>query len=266
MVLGKYTSAFDHFTGKAPQSPTTLATSKHIMEFYNIRQTPSFGLISPGKHTVMPDTSHIEHLNEQPKGYRSDHEALDGKHHDRDDQHNRNRHHVHFPFHRRTYNHNIPLHENRQSESVSDDLPYIPATEVEKADGKDGSPICKFSRATLQDNNPFRCVYIDRSTGVVIDNTVYDVTSFAHEHPGGAMPLKNLAGMSCSCRSWSFYKFSTVVSKLMTVPGQFHKIHSNKTLEAYGSRLRIGRTTGVPNPHKQPRAGLIRQLWQSYHF
>lgn len=38
-------------------------------------------------------------------------------------------------------------------------------------------------------------------TGIVIDDVVYNVTEFASEHPGGAMPLMNLAGTSCSCKS-----------------------------------------------------------------
>lgn len=38
-------------------------------------------------------------------------------------------------------------------------------------------------------------------TGIVIDDVVYNVTEFASQHPGGAMPMMNLAGTSCSCKS-----------------------------------------------------------------
>ncbi|KAJ9209266.1 hypothetical protein DTO166G4_9139 [Paecilomyces variotii] len=80
---------------------------------------------------------------------------------------------------------------------------------------------------------------------IVIDNIVYDVTKFSNVHPGGEMPLKNFAGQSCS---W-----------------QFHKIHSRKTLETYGEKLKIGRTGDVPNPYKEERPGISRQLWKSHH-
>ncbi|OJJ38793.1 hypothetical protein ASPWEDRAFT_36462 [Aspergillus wentii DTO 134E9] len=66
-------------------------------------------------------------------------------------------------------------HETAQA---TDHLPHIPASQVQAADGKNGSRLW-----------------------IVIDDIVYDVTEFCRRHPGGEMPLRHFAGQSCS---WQF--------------------------------------------------------------
>lgn len=45
-------------------------------------------------------------------------------------------------------------------------------------------------------NNPDKGMYI------IVDSTVYDVTKFADEHPGGAKILKRVAGKDASKQFW----------------------------------------------------------------
>lgn len=45
-------------------------------------------------------------------------------------------------------------------------------------------------------NNPDKGMYI------IIDNSVYDVTKFVDEHPGGAKILKRVAGKDASKQFW----------------------------------------------------------------
>ncbi|KAL1962365.1 hypothetical protein VTN77DRAFT_9778 [Rasamsonia byssochlamydoides] len=88
-------------------------------------------------------------------------------------------------------------------------LPFIDATEVRKRDGKNHSRLW-----------------------IVIDDIVYDCSSFVHKHPGGEMPIRNFAGKSCS---W-----------------QFHRVHGSGHLKMYAEAFRVGRTEGVENPYPEP--------------
>lgn len=42
----------------------------------------------------------------------------------------------------------------------------------------------------------------DKGMYIIVDNTVYDVTKFVDEHPGGAKILKRVAGKDASKQFW----------------------------------------------------------------
>jgi len=55
---------------------------------------------------------------------------------------------------------------------------------------------------------------------ITIDSTVYDVSGFVNEHPGGAKILKRVAGKDASKQFW--------------------KYHNESVLKKYSSRLKVG--------------------------
>ncbi|EXJ88708.1 cytochrome b5 [Capronia coronata CBS 617.96] len=55
---------------------------------------------------------------------------------------------------------------------------------------------------------------------IIIDGSVYDVTNFVDEHPGGAKILKRVAGKDASKQFW--------------------KYHNESVLKKYGPKLKIG--------------------------
>jgi len=55
---------------------------------------------------------------------------------------------------------------------------------------------------------------------IIIDETVYDVTNFVDEHPGGAKILKRVCGKDASKQFW--------------------KYHNESVLKKYASKLKIG--------------------------
>jgi len=55
---------------------------------------------------------------------------------------------------------------------------------------------------------------------IIIDGTVYDVTNFVDEHPGGAKILKRVAGKDASKQFW--------------------KYHNESVLKKYAPKLKIG--------------------------
>ncbi|KIV91810.1 putative cytochrome b5 [Exophiala mesophila] len=55
---------------------------------------------------------------------------------------------------------------------------------------------------------------------LIVDGTVYDVTNFVDEHPGGAKILKRVAGKDASKQFW--------------------KYHNESVLKKYGAKLKIG--------------------------
>ncbi|KAJ5088101.1 hypothetical protein N7456_011717 [Penicillium angulare] len=60
----------------------------------------------------------------------------------------------------------------------------------------------------------------DKGMYIIIDNTVYDVTQFVDEHPGGAKILKRVAGKDASKQFW--------------------KYHNESVLKKYSPKLKIG--------------------------
>ncbi|RAL06245.1 cytochrome b5-like heme/steroid binding domain-containing protein [Aspergillus ibericus CBS 121593] len=60
----------------------------------------------------------------------------------------------------------------------------------------------------------------DKGLYIIIDNSVYDVTTFVDEHPGGAKILKRVAGKDASKQFW--------------------KYHNEGVLKKYTSKLKIG--------------------------
>ncbi|KAG0652359.1 cytochrome b5 [Hyphodiscus hymeniophilus] len=55
---------------------------------------------------------------------------------------------------------------------------------------------------------------------IIVDENVYDVTTFVDEHPGGAKILKRVAGKDATKQFW--------------------KYHNESVLKKYSERLRIG--------------------------
>ncbi|KAL2421290.1 hypothetical protein ABEF95_008146 [Exophiala dermatitidis] len=92
------------------------------------------------------------------------------------------------------------------------ELPCILPAEVARRDGKE-----------------------DPALWLVIDEVVYDCTSFVDRHPGGDAVIKNFAGKDCS---W-----------------QFHKIHNLQKTRNWLPYLRVGRTQGVQNLYPEPKSG-----------
>ncbi|BAE62158.1 cytochrome b5-like heme/steroid binding domain-containing protein [Aspergillus flavus] len=91
-------------------------------------------------------------------------------------------------------------------------LPYISPDQVSKRNGVDNSEIW-----------------------LVIDDIVYDCTSFLSGHPGGEAVLRRFAGFDCS---WQYH----------AIHGERRKVFANKSLE----KLRVGWTEGVSNPYSKP--------------
>lgn len=61
-------------------------------------------------------------------------------------------------------------------EHLENELPFIPASEVKKRNNWPSKPLW-----------------------LVIDNIIYDCTSFVEKHPGGKAVLESFAGKDCSC-------------------------------------------------------------------
>jgi cytochrome b involved in lipid metabolism len=72
------------------------------------------------------------------------------------------------------------------------------------------------------------------STGIVVDNTVLDCTSYVLRHPGGQQIIHGFGGQDAS---WQWFTF-----------------HDRKTWNDIASTLRVGRTEGVENRHVKPKA------------
>ncbi|KAL4987027.1 cytochrome b5-like heme/steroid binding domain-containing protein [Aspergillus falconensis] len=67
---------------------------------------------------------------------------------------------------------------------------------------------------------------------IVIDNIVYDCTSFQHSHPGGPVVIRSFVGQDCS---WQFWRF-----------------HGKEHMRKSGRPLRIGKTSGIRNRFTEP--------------
>ncbi|KAJ5896601.1 cytochrome b5-like heme binding domain-containing protein [Penicillium subrubescens] len=60
----------------------------------------------------------------------------------------------------------------------------------------------------------------DKGLYIIVDSSVYDVTKFVDEHPGGAKILKRVAGKDASKQFW--------------------KYHNESVLKKYAPKLKIG--------------------------
>ncbi|KAJ6180277.1 hypothetical protein N7519_010738 [Penicillium mononematosum] len=60
----------------------------------------------------------------------------------------------------------------------------------------------------------------DQGLYIIVDNSVFDVTNFVDEHPGGAKILKRVAGKDASKQFW--------------------KYHNESVLKKYTPKLKIG--------------------------
>ncbi|KAH8695459.1 cytochrome b5-like heme/steroid binding domain-containing protein [Talaromyces proteolyticus] len=100
---------------------------------------------------------------------------------------------------------------SRRSAKI-EELPFISAEGVKQQNGKENSKLW-----------------------LVIDDIVYDCSTFARQHPGGEAVLKNFGGKDCS---WQYHKI--------------HGMNSNKANKLL-PKLRIGRTKAVENPYDKPK-------------
>lgn len=113
--------------------------------------------------------------------------------------------------------------------SVSDEkLPFIPATEVAKRKSRGAGALCVLSLPS----SVIKVLLIREIAGIVVDNTVYDCTTFALSHPGGKTVIESFGGAECS---WQFWRF-----------------HGAKEMREFGRALRVGRTEGLQNQFKEP--------------
>ena len=60
----------------------------------------------------------------------------------------------------------------------------------------------------------------DKGMYIIVDDSVYDVTNFVDEHPGGAKILKRVAGIDATKQFW--------------------KYHNESVLKKYSPKLKIG--------------------------
>ncbi|KAI9743952.1 MAG: hypothetical protein M1818_002686 [Claussenomyces sp. TS43310] len=68
----------------------------------------------------------------------------------------------------------------------------------------------------------------DASSGmyIIVDSSVYDITNFIDEHPGGAKILKRVAGKDATKQFW--------------------KYHNDGVLKKYGPKLKVGSVEEKP--------------------
>jgi len=60
----------------------------------------------------------------------------------------------------------------------------------------------------------------DKGLWIIVDENVYDVTSFVDEHPGGSKILKRVAGKDATKQFW--------------------KYHNESVLKKYSPKLKVG--------------------------
>lgn len=73
----------------------------------------------------------------------------------------------------------------------------------------------KFTPSAVSQHNS-----AEKGMYIIVDSSVYDVTNFVDEHPGGAKILKRVAGKDASKQFW--------------------KYHNESVLKKYAEKLKVG--------------------------
>ena len=97
-------------------------------------------------------------------------------------------------------------------------LPFIPEAEV-------------VARRRITSGAPTSSELSAQQLWVVVDDIVYDCTSFVAEHPGGPEVIMSFVGWDSS---WQFWRF-----------------HGKRQMREFGRALRIGQTRNVRNKFKE---------------
>lgn len=72
----------------------------------------------------------------------------------------------------------------------------------------------QYSKADVAKHNK------DKDMLIIVDDSVYDVSEFVNEHPGGAKILKRVAGKDATKQFW--------------------KYHNESVLKKYSAKLKVG--------------------------
>ncbi len=131
---------------------------------------------------------------------------------------------------------------------LNEELPLVSGSEVYRRDGKSRLDICEFTLTYRGD-----CSLELLNLGIVIDDIVYDCTTFVTQHPGGASVVRSFAGKDCSCKFYVHIRCQVKTALIFQLSGQFHRIHGVHNRRKWLPSLRVGRTEGVKNPYPQPK-------------
>lgn len=96
--------------------------------------------------------------------------------------------------------------------------------------------------------------------GLVIDNIVYDCSSFVDKHPGGDAVVRSFAGKDCSCKRPLNPTILLATPDDHAPTGQFHKIHNMQKTRNWLPHLKVGRTEGIANPFPEPSTGARKRV------
>ncbi|KIV83434.1 hypothetical protein PV11_05461 [Exophiala sideris] len=115
-------------------------------------------------------------------------------------------------------------------------LPHIPPVEVGRRDGKEQSNLCKTaSRMCPLVRSDQKLTGVVQA-GLVIDEIVYDCTSFVDKHPGGDAVIKSFAGKDCSCElEITFLPYLLLIGGYRAIPSDSQSAENSKLASEFES-------------------------------